>query len=738
MAEGAPAHGTVAHLLPQTYKRLVSEWLEEDTPSFDYGGFVVGEELSEAKLLGKSPVRKLLLGERVALNTLARCSGVATKSARLLKLLRDAGYKNTLAGTRKTTPGFRLVEKYGMLVGGVDQHRVDLSSMTMLKDNHIVAAGSITNAVRAAKSAGGFAIKVEVECQSFEEADEAIAAGADIVMLDNFSPDGVKVAAKDLKEKWGRATGDRKPFLVEVSGGLTEENVEPYVCEDVDIVSTSSIHQGRSDEAIPRFHVTGQRNPMADAMTFNVNMDRLLDLYYENFHLSTPVALPLHFLIMRRNTGNHGMDELLNILHWIGSIYAPSTPSEPYYDVAYQSLVQPPMPRTPFTVQAMLLFAIAQHHCDFRPESRVTLDTAISIALELGMNTKDFAHQYGEGSPILEESWRRTYFFLRQCDQHFAIVISNPFYTLRDVPITVDLPCDDEFYESGQIPPPFTWSEYEAREFADVEVVYSSITYLYDIARVVPFIMKSFLDTGTVSDALISSVDTKIAIWHSLLPACKKDPLRHNGSVDEVMFLALEISVILTLGMHRPFSSLVYSLEELSTKSFASPVPYIEPVRLGRAAHTARALKAADTQTKLLAIPCTIEHHHVFVLCIVAAIAVAQISACNTLLEDHALSIARDRVRLSIGFLNAMGSLWPLARKMAQEVKSVARKTLCGVQTVEQAAVDEIEIPRDDMIWPIDTSTTNIDIYSGIVLPMDIWDVDMNAQSSSSSSSGML
>jgi nicotinate-nucleotide pyrophosphorylase (carboxylating) len=137
-----------------------------------------------------------------------------------------------------------LVEKYGMLVGGVDAHRVDLSAMTMLKDNHIVAAGSITNAVRAAKSAGGFAIKVEVECQSFDEADEAIAAGADIVMLDNFTPDGVKVAAAQLKDKWGRGSADRKAFLVEVSGGLTEHNVEKYVCGDIDIVSTSSIHQG--------------------------------------------------------------------------------------------------------------------------------------------------------------------------------------------------------------------------------------------------------------------------------------------------------------------------------------------------------------------------------------------------------------------------------------------------------------------------------------------------------------
>ena len=127
-----------------------------------------------------------------------------------------------------------------MLAGGCDPHRIDLSSMTMLKDNHVKAAGSITRAVKAAKAAGGMAIKVEVECQSEEEADEAIDAGADIVMLDNFTGEGVKVAARSLKAKWK----GRREFLLEVSGGLTEANVKDFICSDVDVISTSTIHQG--------------------------------------------------------------------------------------------------------------------------------------------------------------------------------------------------------------------------------------------------------------------------------------------------------------------------------------------------------------------------------------------------------------------------------------------------------------------------------------------------------------
>lgn len=131
-----------------------------------------------------------------------------------------------------------------MQVGGIDPHRHDLSSMVMLKDNHIWArGGDIRAAVAAARAVAGFSVKIEVECQSEAEAEEAVRAGADVVMLDNFAAGEVGGVAASLKQRLGPGA-EGKSFLVEVSGGLTEENVRGYASADIDVISSSSVHQG--------------------------------------------------------------------------------------------------------------------------------------------------------------------------------------------------------------------------------------------------------------------------------------------------------------------------------------------------------------------------------------------------------------------------------------------------------------------------------------------------------------
>lgn len=281
-----------ANLLPVNgkWKQQIADYLIEDVPSFDYGAFVVGNTAETASLYMKQsglicgvpfadevfkqcelsvewhykegqfisnddlaakggkivvatvtgPANKILLSERTALNLLARSSGIATQSYITKKLADENGYDGLIAGTRKTTPGLRQLEKYSMLVGGVDAHRYDLSSMVMLKDNHITSTGSITKAVQSARSVCGFAVKVEVEVSTEEDAREAIDAGADVIMLDNFKGEELRKVAQSLKKHYNGS----KSFLLECSGGLTLQNLSTYLCNDIDVYSTSSIHQG--------------------------------------------------------------------------------------------------------------------------------------------------------------------------------------------------------------------------------------------------------------------------------------------------------------------------------------------------------------------------------------------------------------------------------------------------------------------------------------------------------------
>ncbi|KAF2828271.1 hypothetical protein CC86DRAFT_439329 [Ophiobolus disseminans] len=466
-------------------------------------------------------------------------------------------------------------------------------------------------------------------------------------------------------------------------------------------------------------------------MAIQVSGDRLLDLYYANSWPPFPTTLPHRRLRARlQSNPEHGLGPLLAVLQWYGAIYASWTSSDPYYEAALQALQQPAT--SPFNVQALMLFAVAQHQCDKRESSRGTMDLAVSMALQLHMNEKDFARAYGEGDVVLEESWRRTYYFLYNFDQEFAIITRGLGFVTMDVPIMVDLPCDDEAYESGEIPIPATWKDYQSREFEDVEIVFSSIAYKHDLNTFITDMMKAVQTGGGFDETLVDTVDAKIASWQALLPVCKKDPMRMDGTVDEVMFQCHSSAAIL-MTIHRPFSVLTYSMEEFSTESFMVLVPFMSNSFPRRAAHTARALRALDIYTKLLAIPSPHEKHSILAMSIAAQFATLQISVCRNLLEDRALDIGRDRLRLMIGFLNTLGMYWPLGKRMAKEIKAIAKAAFLDAQ--ERTQVDsnaEVELTRDEIVWPIHPST-QIDIYAGTVLPMD-WNAISSGYASSNSS----
>lgn len=190
-----------------------------------------GDEVKAGQLMGvvTGDIRVLLSGERVALNYLQRMSGIATYTHEVAELLN--GSKTTLLDTRKTTPNCRIFEKYAVRVGGGSNHRYNLSDGVLLKDNHIGAAGSITNAVRMAKEYAPFVRKIEVEVETLDQVKEAVEAGADIIMLDNMTTDQMR-AAIDLID--GRAE-------TECSGNVTKENIERLISLGVDYISSGAL-----------------------------------------------------------------------------------------------------------------------------------------------------------------------------------------------------------------------------------------------------------------------------------------------------------------------------------------------------------------------------------------------------------------------------------------------------------------------------------------------------------------
>ena len=190
-----------------------------------------GDEVKKGELMATvtGDIRVLLSGERVALNYLQRMSGIATYTRQVAKLLE--GSNVTLLDTRKTTPNCRVFEKYAVRVGGGHNHRYNLSDGVLLKDNHIGAAGSVAKAVKMAKAYAPFVRKIEIEVETLDQVKEAVEAGADIIMLDNMTPEVMKQAVELID---GRAQ-------TECSGNITKENIQKIREIGVDFVSSGAL-----------------------------------------------------------------------------------------------------------------------------------------------------------------------------------------------------------------------------------------------------------------------------------------------------------------------------------------------------------------------------------------------------------------------------------------------------------------------------------------------------------------
>lgn len=177
----------------------------------------------------EGPLSSILQGERTALNFLQHLSGIATATKRAVDQV--SGLATTIVDTRKTLPGWRALQKYAVRVGGGQNHRFGLYDAVMLKDNHLAAAGGLTEAVRRARAQIGHMVKIEVECETFEQVEEAVACGVDVIMLDNMGIEDMRKAVSYIDHR----------AVVEASGGIREETLRQVAETGVDLISIGAL-----------------------------------------------------------------------------------------------------------------------------------------------------------------------------------------------------------------------------------------------------------------------------------------------------------------------------------------------------------------------------------------------------------------------------------------------------------------------------------------------------------------
>ena len=212
----------------EVFKRVFSVLSDKVVVNtFCSDGDYVNKGTTLAEITG--PAREVLTGERTALNYMQRMCGIATQTKKYQDAI--APYTAKVTDTRKNTPGFRMFEKYAVMIGGARLHRFNLSDCVMIKDNHIKHAGSITKAVELIKNNLSHAHKIEVECDTFEQVQEAVQAGCDIIMLDNMSIDEMKKSVEFINKK----------AIVEASGNVKINTINEIASTGVDVISTSAI-----------------------------------------------------------------------------------------------------------------------------------------------------------------------------------------------------------------------------------------------------------------------------------------------------------------------------------------------------------------------------------------------------------------------------------------------------------------------------------------------------------------
>ena len=410
---------------------------------------------------------------------------------------------------------------------------------------------------------------------------------------------------------------------------------------------------------------------------------RLLDLYYSNFHAAHPILPPARCL-SQVPSFPPSLDAIVKL---IGSHFDDSISTDDRF-ATVRTALRAPEPNSYYKVQALILFSIVLHARNLRNESIYWLDMAIDTALELGLNEKSFAASHGMNNPILEESVRRTWWELYIVDGMTAALHQRMDFRTSSVLTDVDLPCDERTYlQCGYIPEPRTVAQLRRRAFAEEDLDFSSFCYRIDAVILLSRVMSVGGDVNGKEEA--EGIDLALSSWCYHLPQSKQEVLAHDGTVDEMLFQAYMIINCAIVYFHLPRSDLFANAQGQSTN-----MPCAERLNISLPAstphtHAVKTIEAANRLSSLASLQVPAEKHTPFFVCSLVLDSIVQLSAC-TMKTCQCLETHRDGITLAIGVLKALNQTWPISQPALQQIKAVARMVLeSGVQPIGRQITHE-------------------------------------------------
>ncbi|KAH8703719.1 hypothetical protein BGW36DRAFT_90774 [Talaromyces proteolyticus] len=409
-----------------------------------------------------------------------------------------------------------------------------------------------------------------------------------------------------------------------------------------------------------------------------IQNDPLIDSYYKNFHKLHPFLPPQKHLrrLYQAPSREVKLRPLIAVMRLIGYLYSVRDWSIPLKDHVEECFSQA-SPMDPVMVQCRLLFSIALFWYEYKAESRSQMDNATLLAVELRMHLREFSAKHGDDDPVLQECWRRTWWMLYFVDAAYAGTLGTMNFHVLNIEATVDLPCEEVDYESGEIPEPKTLEQFNHREFAFDDTTFSSYAYLIEAVRCAALAISTVPKTAVKEDStkVIQAADAILDGWLYLLPKDRKEVMSKTGEIDELMFQAHLLIHVATIGLHRPFSDLKFNLVEEVSSCAREPPPDTPTPDLVNV-HSVRVLRSVNAQIRLLALPTQKFHHTPFTTCMVSEGTLALLSACNFILNGKELAIAREQIRMTIGCLKALGEIWPRTARNVREIQTIARHVL--------------------------------------------------------------